>query len=358
MAMIRQTVISMSAKAKQSEITVKNYKGRKRTMSSFRKHICNCTHINKTLVSPGKNLKYQIFSHLFQSFRAGKRMSFFSSLYYKMQNIMQRNTGCRGSMAVEAAIAVPFFLFFIMNILFSFDMLRLHGNIMAAMHQTGNKMAFYAYGYKNLSGEDALLTEETDSLILSEGYARAKVIHILGHDYLNNTCLVNGTNGLHFPKSSVMGENDIIELTASYKIRPFIRVIDFPDFHMENRYYGRAWTGYDAEHKQSGIEGEDPIVYVAETGAVYHTARNCTYLNPAVEAASAAAVDSMRNDNGEKYYACDRCERSDFQAVVYVTSNGSRIHGSLSCSGLKRTVYTIHLSEAGDRDKCSKCGTY
>mgnify|MGYP006990155229 CR=1 FL=1 len=41
-------------------------------------------------------------------------------------------------MTVEAAIAVPVFLFFIMNLLVSFDILRLHGNIMGAMHQTGN----------------------------------------------------------------------------------------------------------------------------------------------------------------------------------------------------------------------------
>ena len=47
---------------------------------------------------------------------------------------------------------------------------------------------------------------------------------------------------------------------------------------MENRYYGRAWTGYDVEKRMNGENGEDPIVYIAENGAVYHIARNCAYL--------------------------------------------------------------------------------
>lgn len=323
-------------------------------MSSLRKHICNYTHIKKTIVSPGKNLKHHILSYLFQSNKTGKRMSFFFSLFHKWQGL----SSCRGSMAVEAAIAVPFFLFFIMNILFSFDMLRLHGNIAGAMHQTGNKIAFFGYGYKNLRGEGAWLTEGMDSLILGEGYARAEVIRLLGKEYLNNTCLANGTSGLHFLKSSIMQENDIIELRASYKIRPFIQVISFGNFSMENRYYGRAWTGYDVEHRQSGMDKEDPIVYVAETGSVYHVARNCTYLSPAIEAVSSAATETLRNENGEKYYDCERCQKSEFQAVVYITSQGNKVHGSLSCSGLKRTVYTIHLSQRNGRGCCSKCQTY
>ena len=259
-------------------------------------------------------------------------------------------------MAVEAAIAIPFFLFFLMNILFAFDMLRLHGNIMGAMHQAGNKMAFYGYAYRSGFGEEGLFSGEADSLILSEGYARRKVINILGEDYLNHTCLASGTSGLHFIKSSVMKEDDRIELVASYKVKPFINIIGFPDMPMENRYYGRAWTGYDVAGRAGGGEGEDPVVYIAETGTVYHIARNCAYLNPSVEAVSKAMASELRNEEGGKYYSCGSCKGNNFQPVVYITSYGNRIHSSLSCSGLKRTVYTVHLSEVKGKGKCSKCG--
>ncbi len=314
-------------------------------MSFFRILISNFKHFKEKVVSPGKSLLNQILG--FFSYKTGKRISFISSL---------REKKIKASMAVEAAIAIPFFLFFLMNILFAFDMLRLHGNIMGAMHQAGNKMAFYGYAYRSGFGEEGLFSGEADSLILSEGYARRKVINILGEDYLNHTCLASGTSGLHFIKSSVMKEDDRIELVASYKVKPFINIIGFPDMPMENRYYGRAWTGYDVAGRAGGGEGEDPVVYIAETGTVYHIARNCAYLNPSVEAVSKAMASELRNEEGGKYYSCGSCKGNNFQPVVYITSYGNRIHSSLSCSGLKRTVYTVHLSEVKGKGKCSKCG--
>ena len=314
-------------------------------MSFFRILISNFKHFKEKVVSPGKSLLNQILG--FFSYKTGKRISFISSL---------REKKIKASMAVEAAIAIPFFLFFLMNILFAFDMLRLHGNIMGAMHQAGNKMAFYGYAYRSGFGEEGLFSGEADSLILSEGYARRKVINILGEDYLNHTCLASGTSGLHFIKSSVMKEDDRIELVASYKVKPFINIIGFPDMPMENRYYGRAWTGYDVAGRAGGGEGEDPGVYIAETGTGYHIARNCAYLNPSVEAVSKAMASELRNEEGGKYYSCGSCKGNNFQPVVYITSYGNRIHSSLSCSGLKRTVYTVHLSEVKGKGKCSKCG--
>lgn len=318
-------------------------------MSSFWKSVCNYQHIKKTFVSPGKNLLLYIYkSLLFKiSFRTKKRMSFFSSLYSRNQ---------KASMAVEAAIALPLFFFFLINILVSFDVLRLHGNLMAAMHQTGNQMAFYGYAYQSAMRDGTVLTEGMDSFLLSEGYAKKRVVDILGKEYLENSCLSSGTMGLHFTKSSIMEENDIIELVVSYRVKPFINTMGFPDFPMENRYFGRAWTGYDTTRKQGDTSEEDPIVYIAQSGTVYHTAHNCSYLNPSVKAVSYGATAELRNENGGKYYDCERCKREEYQTVVYITEQGDKVHGSLKCPGLKRTVYIVHLSEVGDKRKCSKCG--
>lgn len=318
-------------------------------MSSFWQHIRNKQHIKKTSVFPGKHLKHPILSHLFHICVTEKRMSFFSSLCLK-------DSALCGSIAVEASMAIPLFLFFIVNIITAFDMLRLHGNISAAMHQSGNQIVFYGYGYESLTDSEAILTDGMDSFALSEGYARAKVIDLLGREYLNHTCLARGTAGLYFTKSSIMKENDIVELVASYQAEPLIKMLGFPDFFMENRYYGRAWTGYDVTGEQGDKAATDPIVYIAESGTVYHIARNCAYLNPSIEAVSAAAVGELRNKSGEKYYPCGSCENSKYQAVVYITANGNRLHGSLYCPGLKRSIRAVPLSEVPERSKCSKCG--
>ncbi len=275
--------------------------------------------------------------------KSEKRISFFPFL------------SCKASMTVEAALAVPFFLFFMINVLVVFDMLRLHGNIAGAVHQIGNQMAFCGYAYKNMEVPESSFSDDISSVVISEGYARGRVISLLGTDYLDHTCLSSGAAGLHFVKSSIMKESDVIDLIASYKVKPLIGIIGFPDFPMENRYYGRAWTGYDVENGQGGQE-EDPIVFIAETGVVYHMLRSCTYLCPSINMISAFEKDNIRNAQGEKYYACERCGKSGIQAVLYITMQGNRYHNSLKCSGLKRTIYTVHLSEAGGKGKCSKCG--
>lgn len=278
--------------------------------------------------------------------KAGKRMSLFPF------------PGYRAGMAVEASLILPFFLFFIMNILFALDMLRLHGNLAAALHQTGNQMAFAGYAYKNMEEKGIALPEEVSSVIMSEGYVRGRVIDILGAGYLNHTCLSSGTAGLHFVKSSVMKDGDRINLVASYKVRPFIRVLGFPEFSMENRYYGRAWTGYDVTYGMGDDEGEERMVFIAETGSVYHMERSCTYLCPSVGMISTVDKNDVRNKNGAKYYACERCGGDGLQAALYITEDGRRYHNTLRCSGLKRTIYTIRLSEAGDKMACTKCSSY
>ncbi len=332
-------------------------------MSSFWKPVCNYKHIKKTFVSPGKNLLLYLCKILLLklslkqfSLKSKKRMSFFSPL--PIAESVPGGRKLKAGMAVEASLCLPLFLFFLLNVLTAFDMLRLHGNLAAAMHQTGNQMAFYGYAYRAAAGEEAVFTDGLDSLVMSEGYARGRVVNILGKEYLEHSCLSAGTSGLHFLKSSVMENNDVIELVASYHVKPFLKIMGFPDFPMENRYYGRAWTGYDVTGGQDGAADSDPVVYVAKNGTVYHTARNCTYLNPSVEAVPAGTTAGLRNESGGKYEPCGRCRISQYQALVYLTAQGDRIHGSLQCPGLKRTIYAIRLSEAGGKGKCSKCGAF
>ena len=47
----------------------------------------------------------------------------------------------KGSMTLEAAFVLPFFLFAVINILFAVNMIAAQSRINAALHQTGNKMA-------------------------------------------------------------------------------------------------------------------------------------------------------------------------------------------------------------------------
>ena len=65
------------------------------------------------------------------------------------------------------------------------------------------------------------------------------------------------------------------------------------------KFTGRKFT------KTGEKEGE--IVFVAETGEVYHRDRNCSHIKLSVEAVSKSEVSSRRNVSGGKYYPCEKC---------------------------------------------------
>lgn len=259
----------------------------------------------------------------------------------------------KASLTVEAAIALPLFLFFLFQIMSAMNMIGLQSRLNAALHQTGNKIAFTGYAYEKAAG--SMLPEELSSLMLTEGFARSQVLDYAGKKYLDGSCIKNGAAGISFAGTSIMGKNDIVEIYISYQIQPVFPVMKFIDFNVSQCYYGRAWTGYDVENGISDFTEEDPMVYITETGTVYHTNRNCTYLNPSVETVSMTAVGECRNQSGGKYYPCEMCGRKSTVGTVYITNQGNSYHTLITCSGLKRTIYTIPLSEVGGRRQCSKC---
>lgn len=260
----------------------------------------------------------------------------------------------KGSMTLEAAFALPFFLFAVINILYAVNIIGTQSRIDAALHQTGNKMAFAGYVYERTAG--SAVPDGVAGVAMTHLYARGQILEYVGREYLEQSCVVGGASGVSLAGSTVMGEGDLIDLQVSYRVRPFATVMGFDGFAMSQRYYGKAWTGYDVTQYVSDTTQEDPMVYITETGTVYHVDRNCTYLNPSVESVSVDAVGGMRNQAGGKYYPCGICGGSSAQGQVYITRQGSSYHSQINCSGLKRTIYTVPLSQVGGRGRCSKCG--
>lgn len=260
----------------------------------------------------------------------------------------------RGSMTLEAAFVLPLFLFAVMNILYAVSIIGTQSRINAALHQTGNKMAFAGYVYERTVGN--ALPDSLANVAMTSIYARGQVLEYVGTDYLNQSCVTGGPGGISFAGSSVMEEGDIIDINVSYRVKPFAGIMGFEGFAMTQRYYGKAWTGFDVTQKVSNMEQEDPMVYITETGTVYHLDRNCTYLNPTVESISAEAIKDMRNQSGAKFHSCEICGGYRGVKQVYITKYGSSYHSMINCSGLKRTIYTVPLSQTGGRGRCSKCG--
>lgn len=205
----------------------------------------------------------------------------------------------KAGMALEACLVMPLFLFFICTLLLSLEMVRMQSNEWEKLHEEGSRLCFLA-----VPGEQG-----------------------------------EGT----------------IELKTEYSFRPLIYWLPIGDIVIEDSFFGHSWIGYTGG-SFSKEEGEkEEYVYITETGSKYHRLQDCTYLEVTIKGAKGWEIDDLRNHSKEKYYACESCKPVK-EGLIYITDWGNRYHGKSDCKALKRTVFVIPLSKAGDRSACSKCG--
>lgn len=149
-----------------------------------------------------------------------------------------------------------------------------------------------------------------------------------------------------------------ITLPDFYRYEPVGGIAPLPAIPLHTVVKVHAWTGREAEiFQDSQPEEEEEMVFVTESGSVYHRDAGCRYLNPSVSQVGGNAVKYMTNSSGKHYQACEICSRGQSPAgTVYVTSSGNRYHNLESCSGLKRSVKLIKRSQAEGMAACSRCG--
>lgn len=99
------------------------------------------------------------------------------------------------------------------------------------------------------------------------------------------------------------------------------------------------------------------MVYITESGSVYHKDPGCSYLNVSLKQIPGTSVLAANNQYGEHYIACETCSRNQKPAgVVFVTEQGNHYHNLETCSGLKRTVRMVKETETSGMKCCSRCG--
>ena len=110
----------------------------------------------------------------------------------------------------------------------------------------------------------------------------------------------------------------------------------------------RGWIGF------TELEIKETYVYITPEGSVYHLYADCTHLDLSIQKVTIAKAKSSRNEYGEKYKECELCDDS-FGVLVYITSEGNRYHSKRGCSGLKRTIRQVPISTVKGRSGCIRC---
>lgn len=279
----------------------------------------------------------------------------------------------KGSLTVEAALVMPVFIYFTVAFLYFIQLFIVQEQIQDAITRMGLDISKAAYVYQEIpTAEDSLSFDFSvfDNVFelkpgkLADEMAGSAMLNFYARDFLdnskiNNSCIVGGFDGLSFSGSDIFGNEDDIDIVVSYKVRFPIRLFVIDDMKMVQRVRMRKWTGYKLPSVYSPNEEDlaEDTVYITESGSVYHTNINCSHIKLSVRAVMGIPYD-FRNNSGGKYYPCELCcgDEPDKNATYYISSYGSKFHTTRECSGIKRTVREVKLSELDGLPACKRCG--
>ena len=244
-------------------------------------------------------------------------------------------TSFKGSVTVEAAMAVPIFFFAILCLIYLFEIMAIQTAIHSGMQYAG-KIA---------------MQESYPLSVIIPGSIEEDIVTAIGAKRLDQSIVVGGSAGIDCSSSYMSPRTGIGKIVAEYKVSIPVPVFSIREIKQTESIRIKAWTGYEKE--VFGQLGEE-TVYITETGLVYHQDYHCTYLDLSIHMVNTSEIGGLRNSDGGKYYACRLCHGGESNHV-YITDDGSKYHGSLSCSGLKRTVYAVPLSEVIGKGGCVRC---
>lgn len=242
----------------------------------------------------------------------------------------------QGGFTLEAAVILPLAASFFVSILFFFRVMQIQLIVQNALDDTGRQLAVYA-SEKDTAANPAV----AEALFLKE----------LGEQEIADEYILGGKLGISILGSEFDGQDVCVK--ADYLIRLPIQIFWTRNFAMEQHADCRKWSGWNPGG-EADIEGQ--WVYITETGSVYHSTSACSHLELSVRGVLREQIAELRSEDGAKYYKCRECgNQENSGGIVYITNQGNRYHNDLNCSGIKRTIYMIRLSDVGERRRCSRC---
>ncbi len=255
----------------------------------------------------------------------------------------------RASMTVEASLALPIFFMALFTVLYLFQVCLLQQQIRCAMYEAAQEQALTAHVTEDGGG-----ISELSSFGLDTALGELSVQSALNDEGILDL-VVGGRAGVIC--TQIDGDKNYVNLQSTCTLKLPLAFCNIGVYVMRDEVHVRKWTGYDPAGSSS-CEGDEEMVYITASGVAYHKDRECSYLNPSIKKTSVSAAKESRNSSGHKYYACPLCAKGEILGDVYITTYGENYHTSVNCSGLKRTISCVTLSEAKEAGKhpCSKCG--
>lgn len=321
------------------------------------------------------------------------------------------------SITVEASLCFPLFFFGILALCFLFVFLRVEYLFERGMYQSARNISQYGMVIKPLTNglSDILDIKQTDDKKSGESENAVKNIvdqiqEIAGLNFLEIIAgrlddlavreLVEeyipdeaykyiSDAGVSYEGSVLFDSDECIRICCGYELKLPFDFFSVASVKIKQEVKYRYFTGTETKSLLNLVEeivpspvptpGPDPpveailtptpipdnsptptetdeIVLITETGYVYHRTYSCPNLKVKPVLVYFSTVSSKRNESGGKYYPCEHCVKGNLSLFeCYITPDGDRYHSKKDCSGLKRTIFEVHLSEVGNRRECKRC---
>lgn len=245
----------------------------------------------------------------------------------------------KGGLTIEAALTIPLFFLALLCMVYLLEMTSIQIRVRSGMHDTAKKLAQEVY----------------TAAILSPGSAESSIVDAVGSQRLDQSIVIGGSSGIDCSGSYVSPGTKIIHLKVRYEVRIPIPKFGLPNITFVEQLMMKGWTGYEKGGMGNNV---NDTVYITDTASVYHKDYHCSHIDLSIQMVAGSSVGELRNAYQGRYHACSKCARGNGnpKGAVYVAKEGDCYHTSLGCSGLKRKVYAVPLSQVVGKGACSRCG--
>lgn len=249
---------------------------------------------------------------------------------------------CHGSVTVETALAFPVFLCVLASFIALGQMILIDTEIHHTLEQTAKIYAKQTAVY-------SISEKGKQQGVQPAGNVGRKIFFsIYDGSSLCENLVEGGARGITVSVSLLSGERVGIKATYILKI-PFFRGMRFyRNITVKRRVFSGYVKHWDDDTDSSGSQ----IVYVAENGVVYHKDASCSHI--CLKITGENIIQDILHSS--RYNACEKCiHKGNHIEVLFVTAYGDCYHATLGCSGLKRTIRAVRLSDIGNMRSCSRC---
>lgn len=262
---------------------------------------------------------------------------------YAVQSTSGKRWNNKGSATVEAVCIMPFMLFAFWAFYSMGQIYILENQVYQAALNTAGYLAEYAYLAEECNQVDSVGTQ-----LIGIGTGNVKLRSYLDDTRRIEQYVIGGVQGLWITGPEVLDSEGFICIQIRYRVHIPVPLLSNLSMPVCVQVRQKAFIGY----WENEMDKEDEqFVYVTEYSTVYHLSRACSHLKLTI---TPVTKDGLRAC-GKELYPCAYCGNREAE-LYYITETGDCFHTFVQCSGLKRTVRRVKISEVNGYAPCSRCG--